>query len=74
MRAAAKELGKEGIFTANDDEEIDPASAGEELLKEIHHLLFEVHVLEGNLVCPQSGRKFPVRDGIPNMLLNEDEM
>lgn len=21
----------------------------------IHHLLFEIHVIEGNLVCPQSG-------------------
>ena len=25
-------------------------------------------------VCPETGRKFPVADGIPNMLLNEDEV
>lgn len=53
---------------------------GEELLQDtsflqrVHNLLFEVHVQEGSLVCPSSGRKFPVRDGIPNMLLHEDEV
>ena len=30
--------------------------------------------MEGDLVCPQTGRKFPVKNGIPNMLLNEDEV
>jgi multifunctional methyltransferase subunit TRM112 len=24
-------------------------------LRMIHHLLFEIHVIEGNLICPQSG-------------------
>ena len=43
-------------------------------LHKIHHVLFEVHMIDGNLICPQSGRKFPVRNGIPNMLLNEDEV
>jgi multifunctional methyltransferase subunit TRM112 len=31
-------------------------------------------VEEGTLVCPESGRKFPINKGIPNMLLNEDEV
>ena len=62
------------------------------LLSELHHLLFEVHVIEGFLICPESGnpkpissvaifmidiyagRKFPIHDGIPNMLLHEDEV
>ena len=43
-------------------------------LKALHHLLFEVHVMEGELICPESGRKFLVKDGIPNMLLHEDEL
>ena len=30
--------------------------------------------MNANLVCPETGRKFPVTDGIPNMLLNEDEV
>lgn len=46
----------------------------EGLLRRIHHLLFEVSVMEGCLVCPESGRKFPIKDGIPNMLLVEDEV
>ena len=45
-----------------------------EFMKKLHHVLLEVHLIEGNLLCPETGRKFPVKDGIPNMLLNEDEV
>ena len=31
-------------------------------------------MIEGDLECPESGRKFPVQEGIPNMLLREDEV
>lgn len=34
----------------------------------------EVDILNGELICPESGRKFPITNGIPNMLLNEDEI
>ena len=34
--------------------------------------LTKVHLVEGELVCPETGRKFPVRQGVPNMLLHED--
>ncbi|KAH8097158.1 hypothetical protein JL720_37 [Aureococcus anophagefferens] len=33
-----------------------------------------VHVVKGALVCPKSGRRFPINNGIPNMLLHEDEV
>ena len=46
----------------------------ESILKSIHHALIEVEVIEGKLVCPESGREFPISNGIPNMLLNEDEV
>ena len=46
----------------------------ETFLRHLHHVLLEVELIEGNLVCPESGRKFPVSNGIPNMLLNEDEV
>ena len=39
-----------------------------------HKVLFDVHLLNGHLVCPDTGRKFPVKDGIPNMILHEDEI
>lgn len=34
----------------------------------------QVHVVKGALVCPKSGRRFPINNGIPNMLLHEDEV
>uniref|UniRef100_A0A023F4E5 Multifunctional methyltransferase subunit TRM112-like protein n=1 Tax=Triatoma infestans TaxID=30076 RepID=A0A023F4E5_TRIIF len=46
----------------------------EEFLKKVHHILMEVEVIEGDLICPESGRRFPINSGIPNMILNEDEV
>ena len=33
------------------------------LLCWLHHVLFEVHVIDGDLVCPESGRRFPIKEG-----------
>lgn len=46
----------------------------DEFLGKFHHALLEIHLEQGALVCPQTGRKFPVNKGIPNMLLHEDEV
>ncbi|VDK44630.1 unnamed protein product [Anisakis simplex] len=46
----------------------------ESLLKRLHHVLLSVEVIEGELKCPETGRIFPIREGIPNMLVNEDEV
>ncbi|CAG5085387.1 Similar to TRMT112: Multifunctional methyltransferase subunit TRM112-like protein (Bos taurus) [Cotesia congregata] len=46
----------------------------EDFLRKVHHVLLEVEVINGDLVCPESGRKFPINNGIPNMLFNEDEV
>ncbi|KAM8909886.1 multifunctional methyltransferase subunit TRM112-like protein [Spinachia spinachia] len=46
----------------------------EEFLKKVHRVLLEVEVIEGFLQCPESGREFPISRGIPNMLLNDDEV
>lgn len=45
-----------------------------DFLKQVHHVLLEVEIINGDLLCPESGRKFPINNGIPNMLLNEDEV
>ncbi|XP_022124696.1 multifunctional methyltransferase subunit TRM112-like protein [Pieris rapae] len=45
-----------------------------EFLKKAHRVLLEVDIEEGNLVCPESGRRFPISKGIPNMLLTEAEV
>lgn len=44
-----------------------------DFLKKVHHVLLEVEVINGELVCPETERVFPINNGIPNMLLNEDE-
>jgi len=54
---------------------VTPADlATEALQRRLHHALVEVELVEGFLVCPETGRKFPVTKGIPNMLLHEDEV
>ncbi|CAF2065540.1 unnamed protein product [Brassica napus] len=45
----------------------------ESFLRKFHHALLELHLEEGSLVCQETGRKFPVEKGVPNMLLHEDE-
>ncbi|KAG4998093.1 hypothetical protein AAZX31_10G206700 [Glycine max] len=46
----------------------------DEFLNRFHHALLELDLEEGALVCPETGRRFPVSKGIPNMLLHEDEV
>ena len=35
--------------------------------------LAQIEVVEGDLECPESGRKFPISGGIPNLLLREEQ-
>ena len=46
----------------------------EMFLRAIHSLCIEYHILEAMLVCPKCSREYPVRKGIPNMLLHDDEV
>lgn len=70
LRDAAHTLGLDDL-----PETVEPAMLEDEaFLRRFHHALLEVHLEEGALVCPETGRKFPVQKGIPNMLLNEDEV
>ncbi|CAL5221121.1 g3256 [Coccomyxa viridis] len=46
----------------------------EEFLRHFHHALLELILEEGALVCPETGRRFPVHKGVPNLLLHEDEV
>ncbi|CAH1784752.1 unnamed protein product [Owenia fusiformis] len=65
----AKMLGQDAV----PEEVPSDYETNEEFLKQAHRLLLEVTVQEGNLICPESGRKFPITNGIANMLLKEDE-
>jgi len=46
----------------------------EPLMRAIHRVLVEVEINEGELKCPETGRIFAIKNGIPNMLANEDEL
>ena len=57
-----------------------PDTVTDEMLQEddaflqlYHHALLELILEEGALICPETGRRFPVSKGIPNLLLHEDE-
>ena len=68
---AAKELGQGAELSEELGENYEK---DQEFLKKAHHVLMEIEIINGDLVCPETGRRFPVSDGIPNMLLNEDEV
>ena len=40
----------------------------EAFLTALHHAIMEIEILEGNLVCPETDKRFPIKDGIPSML------
>ncbi|KAI0665496.1 Trm112p-domain-containing protein [Trametes maxima] len=42
--------------------------------KKLHHVLLEIHVEEGAMVCPNCKHVYPISNGIPNMLLAEHEI
>ncbi|KAA0185359.1 hypothetical protein HAZT_HAZT006005 [Hyalella azteca] len=70
LKFAAKCVGHE-----EDLPDEPPANmADEDVLKRIHHVVMEVDVVDGFLECPETKRQFPITNGIPNMLLNENDV
>ena len=51
-----------------------PEELSDEVLQQIHHVLLELEVMSGKLVCAHCGREYIIEQGIPNMLLREDEV
>jgi multifunctional methyltransferase subunit TRM112 len=70
LKAAAEQLGMQGL----PDELTDELLEDVDVLQTLHHSLLELHLEEGALICPETGRRFPVSQGILNMLLNADEV
>lgn len=46
----------------------------EQFVKELHLILVKRQIMEGSLQCPNCERFYEIKNGIPNMLLNEDEV
>ncbi|GAA6005937.1 hypothetical protein JCM10207_007281 [Rhodosporidiobolus poonsookiae] len=73
LRKSAAELGDTSLPEQSPDL-INPASISVELLKTLHHVLLEIVVADGEMVCPQCEHVFKIKDSIPNMLLAEHEI
>ncbi|KAK9809690.1 hypothetical protein WJX73_005170 [Symbiochloris irregularis] len=69
LRDAAASLGVDNLPQTVSAEMLED----DDFLQAFHHALLEVTLEEGALICPETGRKFSVSKGIPNLLLNEDE-
>ena len=46
----------------------------ENFLIKMHNMLFQFHVVEGKLVCGECKRVYPIKNGIPNLLLDDSEI
>lgn len=53
---------------------VTPELANDEgFLRALYHVLMDVHLVNGMLVCTETGKEFPVTDGIANFMLEEHE-
>jgi uncharacterized protein YbaR (Trm112 family) len=58
-----------------DFENLSPEELGtEEILKYIHHVLFEVVIIKGSMTCNNCNREYTINDGVANMVLLDDEV
>ena len=39
-----------------------------DFIQALHHLLLDIHIVEGTLICPESGQRFPIHEGIPSLM------
>ena len=46
----------------------DKFAEDETFLQALHHALMEIEIIDGQLVCPETSKTFPIKDGIPSML------
>ncbi|KAJ8585210.1 Trm112p-domain-containing protein [Rhizopogon salebrosus TDB-379] len=51
-----------------------PDMMDDDLLQKLHHVLMEIHVTDGAMVCQNCKHVYPISNGIPNMLLAEHEI
>lgn len=64
VRIAADAVGLDGVPEEFSNELLND----DDFLQAMHRLLLDINVLQGSLTCPESGRKYPIVNGIPNMM------
>lgn len=52
----------------------DELKADQDFLRRLHRMLFEFDITKGKLVCGDCERIYPVVDGIPNLIMDDDEI
>mmetsp|Transcript_23351 Transcript_23351/g.38906 ORF Transcript_23351/g.38906 Transcript_23351/m.38906 type:complete len:124 (-) Transcript_23351:150-521(-) len=67
---AAQAIGLKGIPDAYDPQLLED----KDFLRAMHNLLFDIHIIKGFLVCPESGRRFPIENRIPDMMIQEADL
>ena len=67
---AAEAVGVQGLPAVFTDDLLNDES----FLVAMHNLLIDVFVETGTLTCPDSGREFQIVNGIPNMIVPEDQV
>ncbi|KAF0988337.1 hypothetical protein HZS_1898 [Henneguya salminicola] len=65
LRQASQSVGFQELSETQPPE----ALQDKEFLKLLHHALMEIDVVEGNLICPDTGHKYTIHESIPNMLI-----
>ncbi|ORZ32080.1 hypothetical protein BCR44DRAFT_34699 [Catenaria anguillulae PL171] len=70
LRSTATELGLQELPESMPED----AATNQDFLQLLHRILMETAIKSGSMVCPNCEHVYPIRDGIPNMLLNEDEV
>lgn len=51
----------------------DDMAQDPEFLRALYHVLMNVHLVKGMLTCPDTGREFPVTNGIVDFSMEEEE-
>jgi multifunctional methyltransferase subunit TRM112 len=69
IKVAAAAVGFDGLPEVFDVKHLED----KDFVKVIHKLLLDIHVLKGTLTCPESGRVYPIVDGIARMNISEAE-
>lgn len=71
LTQACKDL---NLFKFDFEKLTDELKESKEFWEYVSHILFEVEVDDGNLVCAKCGREYQIKRGIVDMVLKDDEI
>ena len=54
--------------------QIEELEKNEDFYTYLHHILLEIQIVEGSLVCLNCNREYEIKNGIPDFVLKDDEL